>query len=77
MENEPEIKCELFDNVHIHRKSNNLETLKRQYAQQFIMDMPESENWENFKKWMYRFDISERDSRYIVEQLYWYNNTED
>ena len=41
------------------------------------MDMPESENWENFKKWMYRFDISERDSRYIVEQLYWYNNTED
>lgn len=26
---------------------------------------------------MYRFDIGEKDAKFIVEQLYWYNNTEN
>ena len=26
---------------------------------------------------MYRFDIGSHDSRYLVEQLFWYNNTEE
>ena len=41
------------------------------------MDMQVSENWDNFKKWMHRFDIGLKDAKYIVDQLYWYNNTEN
>jgi hypothetical protein len=39
--------------------------------------MQVSENWDNFKKWMHRFDIGLKDAKYIVDQLYWYNNTEN
>lgn len=39
------IRCEHFDNIHFHRKSSNLEKVKRQCIQQFILDMPHSENW--------------------------------
>lgn len=71
------IRCEHFDNIHFHRKSSNLEKVKRQCIQQFILDMPHSENWEYYQKWMYRFDICEKEAKYIVDQYYWYNNTED
>jgi hypothetical protein len=60
MEELPYIKVELFDNIHIHRKAEDIERLKRQCIQQFIMDMPIGESWENYQKWMYRFDISDR-----------------
>lgn len=52
-----EVYCEKYDNVHYHKKSNNLEKLKRQCIQLFILDMPLGQNWENFRKWIYRFDI--------------------
>ena len=75
--NGAEVYCEKYDNVHYHKKSSNLEKLKRQCIQLFILDMPLGENWENFRKWIYRFDIGEKDAKYLVEQYFWYNNTED
>lgn len=39
--------------------------------------MPYNENWENYKRWMHDFDISDKDAKFIVEQFYWYNNTEN
>ena len=35
------------------------------------------EDFRNVKKWMEKFDLSNREALYIVEQLYWVNNTEN
>jgi len=39
--------------------------------------MPYNENWENYKRWIHDFDINDKDAKFIVEQLFWYNNTEN
>jgi hypothetical protein len=69
------IVCEFFDNVHFHKRSTNIEKQKRQRVHEFILDMPYSENWENYRRWMHDFDISDKEAKFIVEQLFWYNNT--